>query len=149
MHPKLQPARCAFSLPLGCHPVRPSAIYTVLPILESVVYSHHRSHCKGIPPNAICITLSSIGSGVPATEPRWQIKWALQTGIEPASPAFQAYMLTTAPQRPSDDHTKLAPSHSTMDSHSGSEVEGVFEVKLAFSSVSTTLWCVWVDQGKV
>ena len=78
-----QPARCAFSLPLGCHPVRPSAIYTVCPILESVAYCHHRSHCKGIPPNAICIAPSSIGSWVPATEPRWQIKWARRWGLNP------------------------------------------------------------------
>ena len=43
MHPPLQPARCAFSLPLGCYSVRPSAIYTVCPILESVVYHRHRT----------------------------------------------------------------------------------------------------------
>ena len=82
IHPT-QPARCVFSLPLGCHPVRPSTIYTVCPILESVAYHHHRSHCKGIPPNAICITLSSVGSQVPATEPRWQIKWVHQRGFNP------------------------------------------------------------------
>ena len=69
-------------------------------------------------------------------------------GIEPTSPAFQADMLTTAPQRPGDDSTKIAPSHSTIDSHSGNVVEGGFEVKLAYSSVSTTLLCVWVDKGK-
>ena len=68
--------------------------------------------------------------------------------IEPTSPAFQADMLTTAPQHPSDDSTEIAPSHSTMDSHSGSEVEGGFEVKLAYSSDSTTLSCMWVDQGR-
>ena len=49
------------------------------------------------------------------------------TGIEPVSPAFQADMLTTAPQHPSGNSTEIAPSHSTMDSHSGS-VEGRFEV---------------------
>ena len=56
MQPPLQPTICTFSLPLGCHLVRPSAIYTVCPILESVAYHHHRSHYKGIPPNAIFIT---------------------------------------------------------------------------------------------
>ena len=66
-----QPAKRSFSLPLGCHRMRPSTIYTVCPILESVAYHHNRSHCKGIPPNAICIALSSIGSRVPATEPWW------------------------------------------------------------------------------
>ena len=72
----------------------------------------------------------------------------MSTGIEPTSSAFQADVVTTAPQHPIDDNTKIAPSHSTMDSHSGSKVEGGFEVKLAYSSVSTTLLCVWVDQGK-
>ena len=75
-------------------------------------------------------------------------KVGMPTGIEPTSPAFQADMLTTAPQCPSDGSTKIAPSHSTMDSHSGNEVEGGFEVKLAYSSVRTTLLCVCVDQGK-
>ena len=83
MHPPLQPARCAFSLPLGCHPMRPSPIYTAYPILESAAYCQNRSHCKGIPPNDICITLSSIGSWVPATEPWWQIKWLHQQGLNP------------------------------------------------------------------
>ena len=72
----------------------------------------------------------------------------MPTGIEPVSPAFQADMLTTVTQCTSDDSTKIALSHSTMDRHSGREVEGGFEVKLAYSSVSTTLLCVWVDQGK-
>ena len=36
-------------------------------------------------------------------------------GIEPVSQTFQADMLTTAPQHPSDDSTKVAHSHSTMD----------------------------------
>ena len=61
--------------------MRPSATYTVCPILESAVYCHHRSHCKGIPPNAIYIALSSVGSRVPATEPQWQIKWVHQWGL--------------------------------------------------------------------
>ena len=52
-------------------------------------------------------------------------------GIEPMSPVFQADMLTMAPQHPSDDSTEIEPSHYTMDSHSGSEVEG-FYVKLAY-----------------
>ena len=75
-------------------------------------------------------------------------KVGTKTGIEPASPAFQTDMLTTAPQHPSDDNTKIAPFHSTMDIHSGSEVEGGFEVKMAYCLVSTTLLCVWVDQSK-
>ena len=68
-------------------------------------------------------------------------------GIEPTSTSFQADVLTTTPQHPNDDSNKITPSHSTMDSHSGSEVEGGFEMKLAYSSVSTTLLCVWVNQG--
>ena len=58
-------------------PVRPSAIYTVCSILESVAYCHQRIHCKGIPPNAICIALS-IGSQVLAMEPWWQIVGTLK-----------------------------------------------------------------------
>ena len=49
--------------------VRHSTIYTVYPILNSVAYHHHRIHFKEIPPNAICIALSSVGSWVPATYP--------------------------------------------------------------------------------
>ena len=63
------------------------------------------------------------------------------TGIEPASPAFQADMLTTAPQRPSGNSTEIAPSHSTMDSHSGS-VEGRFEVTGIELSKHYTFVCV-------
>ena len=92
-------------------PVRPSTIYTVCPILECVEYCHHRIHYKDIPPNAICIALSSIGSWIPATEPHWQIKYAL-TGNDPMSPAFQADMLTTTLHHPSVDSTKTALSQS-------------------------------------
>ena len=38
------------------------------------------------------------------------------TGIKPTSPAFQADMLMTAPQLPSDDSTKIAPSLLTPNS---------------------------------
>ena len=63
------------------------------------------------------------------------------TGIERVSPAFQADVLTTAPQRPSVNSTKIAPSHSTMDSHSGS-VEGKFEVTGIELSKHCTFMCV-------
>ena len=41
------------------------------------------------------------------------------TGIEPASPAIWADVLTTTLHHPSDGSTEIALSHSTMDSHSG------------------------------
>ena len=61
--------------------------------------------------------------------------------IEPASLAFQADVLTTAPQHPSGNSTTIAPSHSTMDSHSGS-VEGRFEVTVIELSKHYTFVCV-------
>ena len=62
-------------------------------------------------------------------------------GIGPASPAFQTDVLTTAQERPSGNSTKIAPSHSTMDSHSGS-VEGRFEVTVIELSKHYTFMCV-------
>ena len=63
------------------------------------------------------------------------------TGIEPASPSFHADVLTTAPQHPSGNITEIAPSHSTMDSHSGS-VEDRFEVTGIELSKHYTFVCV-------
>ena len=63
------------------------------------------------------------------------------TWIEPASPAFQGDMLTTAPQHPSGNSTEIAPSHSTIYSHSGS-VEGRFEVIGIELSKHYTFVCV-------
>ena len=46
-------------------------------------------------------------------------KVGVMMGIEPTSPAFQADMLTTTLQCPSDDSTEIALSNSTTNSNSG------------------------------
>ena len=46
-------------------------------------------------------------------------KVGMLTGIEHVYPAFQVDVLTTTLQCPTDDSTKIALSHSTIDSHSG------------------------------
>ena len=88
---------------------RRSATYTVCPILESAAYSHHRTTAKGNLPNAICIALSSVGLRTPAMESQWTNKVGALTGVEPASPAFRADVLTIAPQRPCGNCNVIAP----------------------------------------
>ena len=64
-------------------------LYYITPYYIGMTLHHFGKNCspkipqKGIPPNAIWIALSSVGSWVPATEPQWQIKWACRQGLNP------------------------------------------------------------------
>merc|ERR1712105_157155 len=103
--------RCAFS---AFAETQRHLLYN--PILDSAASRmHHRIHCYEIPPIAFSPDPCKLGYRFLPWNPEVENLVGVPTGIEPASPAIQADMLTTTPQRPGTNSVEFALSHSTMD----------------------------------
>ena len=80
-----------------------STTYTAIQILESAASRMHpQVHCKEIPLNASSPHQCKLGYRFLPWNPEVENFVGALTGIEPASPAFRADMLSTAPQHPGD-----------------------------------------------
>ena len=103
--------RCAFS---AFAETQRHLLY--VPILDSAASRmHRRFHCYEIPPIAFSPHPCKLGYRFLPWNPEVEKLVGVPTGIEPASPAFRADVLTTAPQHPWYLVTKLTLSHSTME----------------------------------
>ena len=85
------------------------------PILERIAQSFTGSTQCEFLPNAFSLPPCKLGYRFLPWNPEVENLVGAPTGIEPASPAIQADVLTTTPQRPGTNSVEFALSHSTMD----------------------------------